>query len=437
MGLTKRFVYLLVVGVIIVGVGSLVFNPVFLFISYNLLCGALLALDYYISPATLPLKVEFCGPTKLSLYEEESLSFRLFNSSEYQLEFLLRDEVPDYYFQTEDELITCQLDARGEETVSYSLTATKRGSFTFSNLYIKFKGRLGLCTKSFKVELEREIKVYPSRKNIAKYRLMMINDQFQKQGRRNIRRLGRGNSFESLREYVSGDEYKKINWKATARLNKPIVNQYQPEKNQHVYIFIDTGRPMSYQLKGKRKLDLAINTAVALADIVNQKGDQVAALSFNTAVENIVLPGKGAGHRNKILDALYDIEATTDTSNYQEAFQQFKKNERHHSIIFLFTDFATEEEARNILKLLPQISKNNIVVVVLLENEKLEQAARTEANSDYQLYTKGVALELLTERQKIIKLLNRHGVFCIESPPEELDYQTINKYIEIKNKLNF
>ncbi|MGM0370749.1 MAG: DUF58 domain-containing protein, partial [Bacillota bacterium] len=342
-----------------------------------------------------------------------------------------------YHFQTEDELITCQLDARGEETVSYSLTATKRGSFTFANLYIKFKGRIGLCTKSFKEELEREIKVYPSRKNIAKYRLMMINDQFQNQGRRNIRRLGRGNSFESLREYVSGDEYKKMNWKATARLNKPIVNQYQPEKNQHVYIFIDTGRPMSYELKGKRKLDLAINTAVALADIVNQKGDQVAALSFNTSVENMVLPGKGAGHRNKILDALYDIEATTDTSNYQEAFQKFKKNERHHSIIFLFTDFATEEEARNILKLLPQISKNNIVVVVLLEDEKLEQAARTEANSDYQLYTKGVALELLTERQKIIKLLNRHGVFCIESPAEELDYQTINQYIEIKNELNF
>jgi uncharacterized protein (DUF58 family) len=246
--------------------------------------------------------------------------------------------------------------------------------------------------------------------------------------------LGRGTSFESLREYVAGDEYRKINWSATARSSKPIINQYEPEKNQHVYMFIDTGRPMSYSVRGYRKLDLAVNTALVLSDIVNQNGDQSALLLFNTEVNNMIAPGKGAAHRNRILEALYNIDYTNQTSNYDDAFYYFKRKERHRSIVFLFTDFETVEEAENMLKILPIISKNNLVAVILIKNERLEEIGSQKVRNQEEVFDKGVALELINERRKIISLLNKRGVFCIECEAEKVEITAINQYIQIKNK---
>jgi uncharacterized protein (DUF58 family) len=179
---------------------------------------------------------------------------------------------------------------------------------------------------------------------------------------------------------------------------------------------------------------LAVNTALVLSDIVNQNGDKSALLIFNTEVSNMLPPGKGAGHRNQMLQELYHIGYTNQTSNYDEAFYYFKRKERHRSIIFLFTDFETVEEAENMLKVLPVISKNNLVVIMLIRNESLEAIASQKIKTQQELFDKGVALELLEERKKIISLLNRRGIFCVECEAEKVEVSTINQYIQIKNK---
>ena len=199
-------------------------------------------------------------------------------------------------------------------------------------------------------------------------------------------------------------------------------------------MFVDSGRPMSYTVRGNKKLDLAINTALVLSDVVNQNGDKSALLVFNTEVNNLIAPGKGAGHRNKILEALYHIEHTNQTSNYEEAFYHFKKNERHRSVIFLFTDFETLEEAESMLKVLPLVSRNHLVVIVLIKSESLEKIAEQKLKNTEDLFNKGVALELLEERKKIINLLNRRGVFCMECEAEKVEFAAVNKYIQMKSK---
>lgn len=434
MGITRRFVYLLSFGVIFLAAALLVNNSFTVFIVYNLVCIILLLIDCFISPSEFSIVVERYGNEKLSLYEKEAISFQVHNKSPYELYIELKDELPEYHFQAEDRLMTGVVLPNEKKIFKYLVVPTKRGAFTFENLHIKYRGRLKLCTKIFKVMLSREYQVYPNIKNLHKYRLNICNNRLFKQGQRNLRMSGKGTSFESLREYVPGDDYKKINWKATGRINKPIINQYEPEKNQHVYMFIDTGRPMSYTVRGYRKLDLVVNTALVLSDVINQNGDQSAVLLFNTEVKNMVIPGKGSEHRKKIMETLYHIDYTNDTSNYQEAFCYFKKKERHRSIIFLFTDFETEEEAENILQVLPLISKNNLVVILLIKNESMEEIAHIKIQDHQDLFNKGVALELLNERQKIINLLNHKGIFCLECPAEKLEYIAINKYIEVKNR---
>ncbi len=437
MGISRRFVYLLLLGVLLLAVALLLQNSLTIFVVYNLIIILLLIIDYYITADNSLITVERTGREKLSIYEDEAISFTLYNKGRYRLNLELKDEIPEYHFKIKSKLMSGVILPNEKKEFQYSVIPQKRGAFTFGNLHIRYLGRLKLCTKTFKVDLAKEYKVYPNIKNLQKYRLSICNNRIFKEGKRNLKLLGNGTSFESLREYVSGDDYKKINWKATARINKPIINQYQPEKNQHVYMFIDTGRPMSYTVKGYRKLDLVVNTALVLSDVINQNGDQSAVLLFNTDVNNIIMPGKGPEHRKKIMETLYHIDYTNHTSNYQEVFQYFKKKERHRSIIFLFTDFETEEEAQNILRVLPYISKNNLVIIILIKNESVEAIREQKIKNNEDLFNKGVAIELSNERQKIIKLLNYKGIFCIECPAEKLEYTAINKYIEVKNKTYF
>ncbi|MFW6022093.1 MAG: DUF58 domain-containing protein [Halanaerobiaceae bacterium] len=437
MGITRRFIYLLITGILLLGLAVFYQNSLTIFVLYNLLIITFLFVDYYISPDGSVIDVKRFGGEKLSLYEKEQISFEVHNKGSYKLDISLKDEIPELHFKTDGKAMSGSVLVNEKKKFQYDITPTKRGAFSFGKLHIKYKGRLNLCTRIVKKDLDREYKVYPNMKNLQKYRLSICNNRLFKEGKRNLKLLGNGTSFESLKEYVSGDDYKKMNWKATARINKPIVNQYQPEKNQHVYMFIDTGRPMSYTLKGYRKLDLVVNTALVLSDVINQNGDQSGALLFNTDVNNIVLPGKGAEHRKKIMEALYHIDYTNHTSNYREVFRFFKKKERHRSIVFLFTDFETEEEAENLLQVLPYISRNNMVIIILMRDENMEKIGEKKIENNKDIFEKGMALELLNERKKIIRLLNYKGVFCIECPAEKLEYTAINKYIQVKNQTYF
>lgn len=434
LGITKRFVYLLSLGLILLASGVLLQNAMTVFILYNLACIALLIVDYFISADEAAVSIERCGDEKLLIHEREAIAFKVYNKSDRGLFLTLKDEIPDFHFQIENRLVAGTVPPREKKRFEYFVVPTKRGAFTFGSLHVKCEGRLRLCIKQFKVRLDREYKVYPNMKNLRKYRLTVCNNRLFKQGQRSLRMLGRGTAFESLREYVPGDEYRKINWKATARENKPIVNLYEPEKNQHVHLLIDTGRPMSHTVRGCRKLDMVINTALVLSDIVNQNGDQSALLLFNTEVNKMLMPGKGAGHRNKMMEALYHIDHTNQTSNYDEAFYYLKKKERHRSILFLFTDFDTVEEAEAMLRVLPVISKNNVVVIILIRNESLEGISAQKVKNREDLFNKGVAMELLDERRRIISLLNRKGVLCVECPVEKLEYTVVNKYIQVKNR---
>lgn len=432
-GITKQFVFLLWFGILILILAIFLNNSFTIFIIYNLICAALLIIDYFISIDEKDISIKRNGDGKLSIYEKEAIDIELYNKSNYEIYVEIKDEIPDFYFIAENKIMKGTVEVGSKKNFQYIIVPSKRGAFTFGNIHVKCQGRLKLCTKIFKIKLHQEYKVYPNMQNLRKYKLNICNNRSFKQGRKTLKIIGKGTSFESLREYVAGDDYKKINWKATARGDKPILNQYEPEKDQHVHILIDTGRAMSYSIRGFRKLDLVVNTALILSDIVNQNGDKSGLMIFNTKVDNMIMPGKGAAHRGRIMESLYHIDNTNKTSNYDEAFYYLKKKERHRSIVFFFTDFNTVEETENILKVLPAISKNNLVVIVLIKNESVELISSLQLKSKEDLFNKGVAIEILHERHKIIKLLNRKGILCIECVPEKLQYEVINKYIQVKN----
>ncbi|KKH62402.1 hypothetical protein DU75_08845, partial [Methanosarcina mazei] len=165
--------------------------------------------------------------------------------------------------------------------------------------------------------------------------------------------------------------------------------------------------------------------------------DQSGLMVFNTEVKNFVMPGKGNVHRNNLMEALYHIEHTKETSNYDEAFYYFKAKERRRSLICIFTDFDTLEESEDMMKVLPVISRNNIVMIVLINDEKLQEITSKSIEKEDDAYSKGAALEMLRERKKMIKTLNAKGIMCIECPPEKISIEVINRYLQIKNRMFF
>jgi len=434
---TKRFIFILGLGILVIGISYLAGFHLTTFIMYNMACFAALILDYCTSPSSEEFEIERIGEDKLSIYEREKIKLKVYNKSNRKIYMELKDEIPDFHFESDEKIVKGYIDPHEKHDFEYRVIPKKRGVFKFSDIHIRYESNLKLCMKQFKVSMAREYKVYPNLKDLKKYRLAVYNSRFNQIGEKSMKTPGNGTQFESLRDYVQGDEYRKINWKATARENRPIVNQYEPEKNQHVYVLIDTGRPMSYSVRGYKKLDLAINTGLLLSDIVNQNGDRSGLMLFNTEVNNLIVPGKGNNHRNRLMEALYHAQHTNDTSNYEEAFYYLKRKERRRSLMVLFTDFDTIEEAEEMIKVLSVLSKNNIVMLVMMKDEKLEEVASISAEKENEIFTKGVALEALRERKKIIHKLNAQGIMCIECTPEKLAINVINRYLHIKNRMLF
>ncbi|MCL1988467.1 MAG: DUF58 domain-containing protein [Firmicutes bacterium] len=437
MSVTKRFVFLAFVGIpIIIVLGWFSnFLAMLLFVVYNLVILALLVLDFTMSPQTPFIEVTRIDPdravidsfVKLSHNAENTVAFNVQNDSNFPLKIEGVDTVASRHFAVSNENLTHTINPGSNSQFSYSVTPSKRGSFTFTNIHLKVYGLLGLAIKYHVYKQPLEVKVYPNLQDLSKFRLMIQKNRLLPRGEKTVRLFGPGTEFESLRTYVDGDDYRKINWPVTAREMRLIVNDYQIEKNQPVFMLIDCGRPMSYDVKGYKKLDYAINASLVLSDIVNQKGDQSGLLVFDKEIKTVISPGKGEIHRNNLMDALYHIEDTKDTSNYQAAFRELCTRQKRRSIVFIFTDFETLEEAQELTGHISQLKRWHFPIVIFMKNEELLNLAQ---NSDRHINE--VANAFLTERKQLFRTLNAMSVPNIETPAEKFSTTAVNQYLRLR-----
>jgi uncharacterized protein (DUF58 family) len=305
MAVTKKFVIIACFSLPMLILSTIIREYTAVFVIINVLLFSLLALDYLISIKAVGNQIEIIPQREDKLYfkADNTISFFVRNNLSQSLSINLKDSIPDRHFVIVDTSNMSQTVSPDEEAqLSYIVRPTKRGAYVFPKVYGYIISKMGLCRLYFERDLQRELKVYPNLRDLSRYRLITQNRHKLPQGTRTIRLRGMGTEFEGLREYIEGDDFRSINWKATARDTKMIVNKYQIEKNQPIFILIDTGRPMSYSVKGYKKLDYAINAALILSDIVNQQGDNSGLMVFDTKVHACMLPGKGSVHRNLLME---------------------------------------------------------------------------------------------------------------------------------------
>jgi len=429
LSVTKRFILLAAIGVPLLFAAALLPVP-FIFLAfwlYNLLLCGLLAVDFLLTPSPAAFTVTRLDPGKLSHHAANPVSFTVRNPSPYLLRTEAKDEIPPRHFKLTAPSLKHRIPPAAETAFSYNLTPSKRGAFTFPEIHLRVRGLLGLVTKYHSHRCPMEFKVYPNISDLSRFRVMTQKNRLLPQGEKTISLFGAGTEFESLRTYVEGDDYRKINWQVTAREARLIVNDYQTEKNQPVFMMLDSGRPMSYSSGGYKKLDYAINAALVLSDIVNQKGDQSGLLVFDTEVRSLIMPGKGAAHRNQLMEALYHIEETRATSNYGAAFRALLRRQKRRSVIFIFTDFETMEEAGELRGYIAQLKRRHFPIVVFMKNDELSRLAEDDDD-----YVREVAESFLDERQQLFHSLRALSVPNIETAAEEFSLAAVNQYLRLR-----
>lgn len=394
----------------------------------------LIAVDFFTIPGKNGFELEREIPAKLSLGDENEVFIHFHNRTRQ----LLRGELVENFVPglpaLHDGQFMLHVPANASERFRYVLVPRERGAYEFTEISVKLVGRFRLLHRTWNVPVPGNTKVYPSYLQLRNTQVMSRKWNLSQIGQRNLNRYGEGREFESLREYSVNDEYRKINWKATARRGKPIVSQYQIERNQNIILMVDAGRMMRPLSGHLSKLDHAVNAALMLSFICLHKEDNVGLMVFNSKVTQFVPPHRGKSQLHRINEALYNVQFEFSEPNYTEAFYYLRRKVSRRSLVVLLTDVMDERASQILISEFSKLFPRHLPLFVTLKDNLVENIATQVPGSLTQMLEMGVAQLIVEERLKAMHRLRLAGVHTLDTQPEKLSVDAINKYLEIKSK---
>jgi uncharacterized protein (DUF58 family) len=316
-----------------------------------------------------------------------------------------------------------------------TITGRSRGTFPLGPVALTIPGPWKLIRRSLIYYLDDTISITPSMANAGRYRLIAAQHRVRTAGQRVIRRRGAGTSFANLRDYVPGDDPRRIDWKATARRHRLISREFTVEQGQTIMIAIDCGRMMT-QLAGDRpRFEYALASALTLADIALSTGDRVGLIVFDSLVRRYIAPTRAPGTLGALRDALTGVTATMTEPDYAAAFRTLTERNRRRSLIVLFTDVIDVRSSRAVIALTARSAERHLPLVVALRNEQLVLASVPSPDtSDEQAYESAAAEELLSARDEALQIMRQAGVAVLDTAPTGMTAALINRYLEIKER---
>ena len=372
-------------------------------------------------------------PEKLSNGDLNPIQITIKNGYTFPVSVKIIDEIP-FQFQVRDFKIIKTIPASTQKELGYDLRPTERGEYFFGNLNIYVSSPLKLISRRFTFDKDQMVPTYPSYIQLKKYDLLAFSNNLYQYGIKKIRRIGHTMEFEQIKEYVQGDDLRTINWKATAKKNSLMVNQFQDEKSQSVYMAIDKGRVMQMPFDGLSLLDYAINSTLVLSNVILKKQDKAGIFAFSKKVENRVFAERRSSQMQKILETLYNVKTDFFESDYSRLYVDIKKNINQRSLIILYTNFETMDGLNRQLPYLKGIAKSHLLVVVFFQNTELNSIINKKTDTVQEIYDKVIAEKFMFEKRLIANELKKYGIHSVLTQPENLTLDAINKYLEIKSR---
>ncbi|KQS93597.1 DUF58 domain-containing protein [Chryseobacterium sp. Leaf394] len=428
---TRFFLALIVVGIVYI---FAFFFPWMMMVAHVLLLLVFLAamVEYlFLFSKKENISAQRILPEKLSNGDENPVKIDLRNSYIFKVNVNVIDEIP-FQFQKRDFLIRKQIESGKNAYFQYILEPKERGEYSFGALNVYASSPLGFVARRFRFQKDAMLAAYPSFIHLRKYELMALQNEVLLGGIKKIRKLGHTMEFEQIKEYVPGDDIRTVNWKATSKTNRLMVNQFQDEKSQRIFMIIDKGRTMKMPFKGLSLLDYSINASMALSHIILKKSDRAGMMTFSKKAENKVAADNKSGQLRKISEALYNVKTDFFESDFNRLYQDVKFSLNQRSLVLLFTNFETLDGLNRQMKYLRGIAKNHLLVVVFFKNSELHQLINKKPENTQEVYDQIIAEKFEFEKKLIIQELRKYGIFSVYTLPENLNIEVINKYLEIK-----
>jgi uncharacterized protein (DUF58 family) len=396
--------------------------------------GAFLAFEFFfLFNGLIKLNAKRILPKFFSLGDDNLVKIDISHQFVFPLSIEIIDELP-VQFQKRDFSMFLSLGRRESKQVVYPLKPFNRGEYHFNDLHCFVRSFLGLIERKITFDNAQFVPVYPSVIQMKKFALMTLSQIASMRGVKKVRRIGHSYEFEQIRNYVKGDDYRSVNWKATSRRNSLMVNQYEDERSQQIFCVIDKGRSMEMPFGGMSLLDYAVNASLVILNIALQKHDKAGLLTFSDKIGATVKAESGAGHLKTILETLYNEQSRNYEANYELFYTATKQFVNRRSLMFLYTNFESYSAMQRVLPILRKISRFHLLVVVFFENTEILDFARTPALNTEDIYYRTIANRFVAEKQRIVQELNQLGIQAILSRPEDLSLNTVNKYLELKAK---
>jgi len=395
---------------------------------------AIFCIDYFIlfflSKSPLAKRIT---SGRFSNGDDNKVLLQIINTTRFDAAMEIIDELP-VQFQKRDWIIKRQFKAAEQKDIPYTLRPTERGEYHFGNIIVYVKTALGLAIRRHTIKAEEMIPVYPSFMQLRKYELFSQTTIQSEHGNKRMRKIGHSMEFEQIKEYVSGDDIRTINWKATARKSSLMVNNYTDEKSQQVYCIIDKGRLMKMPFNNLSLLDYAINSSLVLSNVCLRKQDRVGLVTFSNKMGTVLAAERKPIQQENILQLLYNQETAFLESDYEMLYMQLRSSIKQRSLLILFTNFESLSGLKRQLNYLRSIARHHLLMVVFFENTELRQLSTSSATTLEDVYVKTIAEKFDFEKRLIVKELSKHGILSILTSPENLTVHTINKYLELKSR---
>ena len=371
-------------------------------------------------------------PKVLSLSDETAIRVMVNNRGGRLINALLTDELPAE-LQIRDHAIPFELPPETERELSYRIRPVSRGEYGFGAINLFLTTKWQLAERRLIFPAEATVPVYPSILQMQQFSLR-AKTTVPAQGRKRLRRLAKSYEFDQIKEYVVGDDYRGINWKATGRRNQLMVNQYEDERAQRVFCCIDKGRTMLMPFNGLSLLDYAINATLALSNVILTKQDRAGLLTFSDKIGTVLPADAKPDHLRRIMEALYRQREQQLESNYDLLYHASRKLLGGRSLMILFTNFESNYALDRVLPALRRIARAHQLVVILFENTEIADLLDGPIYGPEEVYVKSTARNFLQQRELMAARLRQNGIKVVLTRPEELTGAVINEYLELKRR---
>lgn len=403
-------------------------------LGYNVALLAVAVIDARRSrlPEDVHITREFGG--RFAVGAETEVRIHIENSSSRPISIEIKDEYPPQMILKGVREGRMRVAPQTAATLIYGLTPPKRGRFDFGYTVLRFASRLNLVWCETKATGPETVKVYPNMRRAREAELKALGARSVVSSHRKTSWRGEGREFESMRDYVRGDELRHISWTATARRGKLTTRQYQIERDQTILIALDAGRLMTARIEQETKLDSAVHASLALFSAAGRAGDNAGLVVFGRRIKSYLPPSRGRDHIESALEALHAVEPEMIEPSYARAFEFIAANSKRRSLIVLLTDLVDEEGSKELLNSLHLLRPRHLPLVVTIADRDLKAVVRESPSSVRDLFTQSVAEEIIHHREAALRLVESQGGLALDVTAAALAPALLETYLRVKER---